>query len=182
MKRISVIGHFGFGLNLLNGQTIKTKIITEELERIFGNESVKRYDTHGGLSFALRLPFVIYIMLSSSKNVIIMPGDKGLLLMMPLIAFFNIFFRRHVYYVVIGGWLPSFLHKWKFISSLLKRIDGIFVETLSLQETLEQLGYDNIVLMPNCKRLLVLEDLPHRDDNMEHLPLCLFSRIMNRFS
>lgn len=178
MKRISVIGHFGFGLNLLNGQTIKTKIITEELERIFGNESVKRYDTHGGLSFALRLPFVIYIMLSSSKNVIIMPGDKGLLLMMPLIAFFNMFFRRHVYYVVIGGWLPSFLHKWKFISSLLKRIDGIFVETLSLQETLEQLGYDNIVLMPNCKRLLVLEDLPHRDDNMEHLPLCLFSRIM----
>ena len=101
MKRISVIGHFGFGLNLLNGQTIKTKIITEELERIFGNESVKRYDTHGGLSFALRLPFVIYIMLSSSKNVIIMPGDKGLLLMMPLIAFFNIFFRRHVYYAVL---------------------------------------------------------------------------------
>ena len=45
MKRISVIWHFGFGLNLLNGQTIKTKIITEELERIFGNESVKRYDT-----------------------------------------------------------------------------------------------------------------------------------------
>ena len=27
MKKVCVIGHFGFGENLLNGQTIKTKIV-----------------------------------------------------------------------------------------------------------------------------------------------------------
>ena len=31
MKKVCVIGHFGFGENLLNGQTIKTKIVTKEL-------------------------------------------------------------------------------------------------------------------------------------------------------
>ena len=46
--RISVIGHFGTGLNLLNGQTIKTKIVTEELERRFGLDEVLKIDTHGG--------------------------------------------------------------------------------------------------------------------------------------
>lgn len=178
MNKISVIGHFGFGLNLLNGQTIKTKIVTEELERIFGKECVSRYDTHGGLAFVLRMPFVIYLMLSSSKNIIIMPGDKGLLMIMPIIAFFNLFFRRRVFYVVIGGWLPSFLHKWHFISFLLKRIDGIFVETKSLKLIMEQFGYDNIKLMPNCKRLSALENVPYCDDFRTHLSLCFFSRIM----
>ena len=30
-KKVCVIGHFGEGKVLLNGQTVKTKIITEEL-------------------------------------------------------------------------------------------------------------------------------------------------------
>ena len=32
--RVSVCGHFGFGEELLNGQTIKTKIVTEELKNL----------------------------------------------------------------------------------------------------------------------------------------------------
>ena len=33
MKKIAVIGHFGQGENLLNGQAIKTKIVTLELKK-----------------------------------------------------------------------------------------------------------------------------------------------------
>ena len=32
-KTVCIIGHFGFAKNLLNGQTVKTKIITKELEK-----------------------------------------------------------------------------------------------------------------------------------------------------
>ena len=38
--KASVLGHFGEGKNLLNGQTIKTKIVTEELENQLGAENV----------------------------------------------------------------------------------------------------------------------------------------------
>ena len=31
MKRVCIIGHFGHGENLLNGQTVKTKIVTKEI-------------------------------------------------------------------------------------------------------------------------------------------------------
>ena len=31
--KVSVLGHFGKGRNLLNGQTIKTKIVSEELQK-----------------------------------------------------------------------------------------------------------------------------------------------------
>lgn len=31
-QRVAVIGYFGIGLNLANGQTIKTKTVTDEIE------------------------------------------------------------------------------------------------------------------------------------------------------
>lgn len=46
--KVSVLGHFGEGINLLNGQTVKTKIITEELQKQFGQDQVLKIDTHGG--------------------------------------------------------------------------------------------------------------------------------------
>lgn len=36
--KAGIIGHFGEGENLLNGQTIKTKIVTEELQ----NQSIEK--------------------------------------------------------------------------------------------------------------------------------------------
>lgn len=47
MKKVCVIGHFGFGENLLNGQTIKTKIVTKELDKQFGADQVVKIETHG---------------------------------------------------------------------------------------------------------------------------------------
>lgn len=31
MKKVSVVGHFGFGHDFFDGQTVKTKILTDEL-------------------------------------------------------------------------------------------------------------------------------------------------------
>ena len=47
MKKVSVIGHFAVGREYLNGQTIKTKIVTGELERVLGSDQVAIVDTHG---------------------------------------------------------------------------------------------------------------------------------------
>ena len=44
-KTVCIIGHFGFAKNLLNGQTVKTKIITKELEKQLGKEEVLKIDT-----------------------------------------------------------------------------------------------------------------------------------------
>ena len=177
MGKISVIGHFGFGKNLLNGQTIKTKIITDELERIYGKENIVRYDTHGGAAFVLRMPFVILRMLIFSKNIVMMPGDKGLFMMMPLLWLLNPLFGRKILYVVIGGWLPGFLEKWRHLVAILSRIECIFVATPTLKSQLQSLGLSNIYLMPNCKRTGISSSLSARHTE-SHIPLCMFSRVM----
>ena len=57
MKKVSVIGHFAVGHQYLNGQTIKTKIVTGELERVLGSDQVGIVDTHGGPKTLLKAPF-----------------------------------------------------------------------------------------------------------------------------
>ena len=39
MKSVCIIGHFGHGENLLNGQTVKTKIVTKEIVKELYNSS-----------------------------------------------------------------------------------------------------------------------------------------------
>lgn len=176
MYKIVVIGHFGLGHQLLNGQTIKTKVISEELETLYGRDSLLFYDTHGGYAFLVRMPLGLLMKFYKSKNIVIMPGDKGLLLMLPWIVLYQTLFRRKVFYVVIGRWLPCFLRKWSIYVKLLKFIDGIFLETESLRKELCQMGFCNTFLMPNCKQMTILEHPYNR--NGTDLRLCIFSRVM----
>ena len=56
----SILGHFGEGKNLLNGQTVKTKTFTEALQNHFGQDQVLKFDTHGGRKTLLKAPFQVF--------------------------------------------------------------------------------------------------------------------------
>ena len=53
LKRVCAIGHYDSGANPANGQTIKTRTVTEELERCLGKADVLRLDTRGGAAALL---------------------------------------------------------------------------------------------------------------------------------
>ncbi len=178
MKKISVIGHFGFGFQCLDGQTVKTKIITEELENQLGYEQVLKIDTYGGLKTLFKSPFQVFSALKNAKNIIIFPAHNGLRVYAPLLSIFKKFFKnRKIHYVVIGGWLPEFIKDKKCLKEVLKDFDGIYVETNTMKKALESQGFSNVVVMPNCKNLNVLsedelvypEGIPYK--------LCTFSRV-----
>ena len=178
IKAVSIIGHFGFGKDLLNGQTIKTKIIAKELDVKLGLENVIKTDTHGGKAKLFQLPAIIYNSLKKAKNVIILPAHNGLKIIAPLLLFENAFFKRKLHYVVIGGWLPQFLEKRKMLSMVLKKFDFIYVETHSMKSLLEEQGFNNIVVMPNCKELNILSESELVYQTDKPYKLCTFSRVM----
>ena len=178
MQAVSVIGHFAFGEICLDGQTVKSKIITEELQNQLGQEQVLKIDTHGGAKTLLKAPFQVIHALKKSANVLIFPAQNGLRVYAPLLSFFNRFFGRKLHYVVIGGWLPEFLKGRKHLSDSLKRFDGIYVETDTMKKALEVQGFDKVFVMPNCKKLTVLsEDELVYPDGVPYR-LCTFSRVM----
>lgn len=180
MRRIAIIGHFGLGLNLLNGQTIKTKIVAAELERAFGKEEVLKMDTHGGIASLFNLPFILLFSLAKSKNVVILPAQNGLFAIVPLLLIMNIFFHRKIHYVVIGGWMPSLIEKRPVITFFLKRIHQIYVETTVMREALETRSFSNVVVMANCKPLNIISEDKININKGKFFRLCTFSRVMKQ--
>lgn len=176
LKKVGIVGHFGFGENLLNGQTIKTKIVTKALEDKIGQSEVIKVDTHGGKFAYLKLPFQIISLLRRCSNVIIMPAHNGIRVIVPLLVKLNKIFNRKLHYVVIGGWLPDMCKEKTVLSRRLKCFDVIYVETSTMKKAMEAQEFGNIVVMPNAKDLKVLanpvirNEIPHK--------LCTFSRVM----
>ena len=179
LAKVSVLGHFGGGETLLNGQTVKTKIITKELQGRFAREQVLKIDTHGGWKTLVKAPFQTIYALKNSRNILIFPAQNGLRIYAPLLSFFRHFFKdRKLHYVVIGGWLPQFLTKRKGLAKALKKFDGIYVETGTMKIALEARGFDNVFVMPNCKKLIVLSENELVYPQGVPYKLCTFSRVM----
>lgn len=178
MKLASVIGHFGEGLDLSNGQTIKTKMVTNELKKELGKNEVATFDTHGGAKTILKAPFQCFKALKNAKNVIIFPAHHGLRIYVPLLKMLQGFYKgRRLHYVVIGGWLPEFLENKKSLKKFLMKFDGIYVETSSMKLALEKQGFTNIYVMPNFKELKVLKENELIYPQGIPLRLCTFSRV-----
>ena len=179
MKKVSVIGHYAYGLEYLDGQTIKTKIITNELCQKYGESEVLQFDTHGGARTLLKSPIYVWRAMKNAKNIIILPARNGLRIFGRLLPFFRIFFKkRKIHYVVIGGWLSKLLDNKKGLVQPLKKFDGIYVETNTMKRALEAKGFENVFVMPNCKELTPLSasDLVYQSE--APYKLCTFSRVM----
>lgn len=178
IKKIGIIGHFGFGKELSNGQTVKTKVVSDALEKRFSSDEIVKEDTHGGIKALFSLPFLLFRLLRRCENIIILPAQRGLKIMVPLLSFFNRFFHRRLHYCVIGGWMPSLIKDKKILIYMLKQFDGIYVETTVMRTALESMGFSNITIVPNCKPLK--PSVKRRSETVYAEPyhLCTFSRVM----
>jgi len=178
MIKTAVIGHFGGNKEFLDGQTVKTKSVTAALEKEFGENEVLKIDTYGGKKILLKLPFFSRLALKQCENVVILPAQNSLRIVPALLQFLNRFYKRRVHYVVIGGWLAAFLKNKKSLTSTLKKLDGIYVETSTMKRALEEMGFENIRVMPNFKELTPLSEKELVYAQTEPYKLCTFSRVM----
>ena len=178
MKRVCIIGHFGHGENLLNGQTVKTKIVTKEIVKELGKKEVSCIDTHGGMKTLINSLLQLLTVVKYHKNIIIMPAENGLRIFAPLLVLLNLLYHRKLHYVVIGGWLPEFLKKRKKLTKALMSFDCIYVETNTMRKALEIQGFNNVYVMSNFKDLNILKESELVYPHTEPYHLCTFSRVM----
>lgn len=175
--KVGIIGHFGFGLNLANGQTIKTKIVSDVINKAVQG-SVHYVDAHGGLKAVLPVAWGCFRLLKQCDNVFIFLTENGLKVALPLLAILNRFFHKKLHYNVIGGWLPSFLQKNRRLIKYLVRFDHVYAETATMKQSLERLGVYNCVVIPNCKELKIVGENEIPTHYVRPYNLCTFSRVM----
>lgn len=179
MKKVAVIGHFAYGLEAFDGQTIKTKNITNELKGIYSDENVVCFDTHGSLKTLIKSPVYVLKALHSSRNIIMLPAHNGLKVFGRLLPVLKPIFKdRKIFYVVIGGWMPGLLKKEHSLAKALKKFDMIFVETSTMKDELAKQGFQNICVLPNFKKLTSLSNEQLVYCNEIPYKLCIFSRVM----
>ena len=178
-KLVSIIGHFAFGRILLDGQTIKTKIISQELEKQIGEKDIIKIDTYGKKIIALiKAPFQCVSALLHSNNVIILPAHNGVRVFVPLLSLFKkIFRKRIIHYVIIGGWLPKLISNKPTLRKQLKSFDYIYAETNTVKQKLNNIGLNNVVVMQNFKNLKKVSKESKFINESRPLRLCIFSRI-----
>lgn len=179
MKKICLCGHLGYGHNLLNGQTIKTKIIVEELEREYGKEELYVIDTHGKRNTILMFVKLIWALMTC-RNIVILPAHSGVRIIPLWLVIWNVFFHRTLHYIVIGGWLACLLDihkitKWSLAPFI------IYAETSTMQKALQERNLRNVIVLPNCKQLeIVKEDALQTKCPQKPLRLVTFSRVMKQ--
>lgn len=177
MYRVGICGYFAFGKELLNGQTIKSKIIAEELWNKLGKKKVKLLDFSMGLKNIISITYKCIVMLFTCRNIVILPAHNSIKFFVPLFAILNICKRRKLHYIVIGGWLPEWMQKHYWIRKFLARFDVIYVEAYAMIEKLNNLGLHNVIYMPNFKRLDIIECNKFSEVN-GIFRFCTFSRVM----
>ncbi|MFF2447140.1 glycosyltransferase [Neobacillus sp. NPDC058068] len=178
MYRVGVCGHFGNNKNLLNGQTIKTKLLTEELKIAIGSNLVQTVDTHGWKKNPVALLFKCLLLLKNCDNVVILPAHNGVKIFIPLFLVLNWIFHKKLHYVVIGGWLPEILKKNHKLKSKMCNLDGVYVESYNMINALQILGLKNVKYLPNFKRLSILDEKNLQFPIEGQYNLCTFSRVM----
>lgn len=162
----------------MNGQTVKTKIITKELKRQLGKKEVGILDSRGGMKKMPQLFFRVGQAMRISRNIIMLPAHNGVRFFAPVLVFWKRIYQAKIHYVVIGGWLPDLVEKNKSLAKSLKKFDGIYVETSTMKKHMEALGFSNIYILPNCKELKILKEEELHYTFAEPLRLCTFSRVL----
>lgn len=180
MKKIAIIGNMGvIGKPVSDGQTIKTRIVTQELIRQYGENEVLIINTHGGKINIIKSPFQCLRALINAFNIIILPASNGIRIYAPLLSILsNIIRRCRLHYVVIGGWLPTFIQNKPILKHALRRFYGIYVETDTMKIAMEEQQYNNISIMPNFKDLHIVNKEELEREYAEPYKLCTFSRVM----
>lgn len=176
--KICVCGHFGFGKKLLNGQTIKTKIVAEELGRIYGSKNVIKIDTAGGIKSLPRIWWQGLIASAKCKNIITLLSDNGLKAVIPVFLFYKLIFQNRISHLCLGAELARYLKRTPWVGRLMHKVDCLYAETNVLKNALNNEGYENVRILPNCKKLNPISVSELKHNWSEPFKLCMFARVM----
>lgn len=176
-RKIGIIGHFGGKENILDGQTIKTKILYNELDKAINWEIIK-VDTYYKKKNPIKLLIDTFKCLFNTKDIIVLLSGNGMRFYFPLLSFFSRKFGTRVYHDVIGGNLDLYVSKYFKFEKYLNSFQINWVETEGMKKRLTKQKIENCEVMPNFKRLPIVNDDVTQLNFSEPYCFCVFSRVM----
>lgn len=175
---IAVIGRMAIGTILLDGQTVKTNTLCQELRVRYPDREFVFVDVY---QYKKR---IIPILLGTLKaffrceHIFVLLSRNGRRFFFPLLTGLNRIFRRRMYHNVIGGALPGEAAKSKSLRRQLNRFQVNWVEFSQMADELRKAGVTNAEVLPNFKRLQILQPEEQNREHREPYVFSMFSRVM----
>ena len=176
-KRISIIGHFGADKDILDGQTVKTRILYGQLKSST-DWKIKKADTYYKSKNPVKLMLQTLGALLTTKDVIVLLSGNGMKFYFPLLCFASRVFGTRVYHDVIGGNLADYVDRYPKFKKYLNSFKVNLVETQKMKAQLEAQGIGNCKVLPNFKNLQPLSADQICEIAEEPLTFCTFSRVV----
>ncbi len=173
MKKIAIIGHFGGNKEFLDGQTIKTLILYEQLTQseLF---DIYRVDTYYKSHNPLKLLFQTLVAIIKYRTIIILLSGNGMRLYFPLLFYISKIIHINVFHDVIGGNLSAYVKRYPHYIKYLNSFKANWVESESMKAELQSIGINNVEYIPNFKNL---QSVPAADYPSDLYKFCTFSRV-----
>lgn len=176
-KGIAIIGRTADGCELLDGQTVKTKVLRDELQRSYPGRRVVCVDTFQYKKHAISILWKTIRAFCTCGDIFVLLSKNGRAIFIPFLTGLNRLFRRRMYHDVIGASMPQELAGNQRLIACMNRFRCTWVETPALRDALCALGVERVEVLPNFKRLQILSarELP---DAQGDVPVFVtFSRI-----
>lgn len=174
-ERIGIIGHFGGKEIFLDGQTVKTKILYDELYKKT-DWKIQKVDTYYKNKKPVRLLIDTVKCLLQNRNIIVLLSGNGMKFYFPILSFASRCFGTKIYHDVIGGNLDSYIDRYPKFQKYLSSFKVNWVETEGLKKRLEAKGISNCRVLPNFKRLNIVTDT--KKSYTAPFRFCFFARVM----
>ncbi len=172
--KILVLGYFGYVTNQIDGQTVKTRDIYTLLKQNC-REEVDFFDTQSFKKSKFGL-FKMLCMIFRSDILFYLPAHSNLKYLFPLIYLLSKISNTKINYLVVGGWLSDFLENKPLHKYMLKKINGIYVETNNLLLGLKKYGFKNLNKLYNF-RIVDFPKVYRSDFNSSDVKLVFMARV-----
>ncbi len=174
--KICIVGHFGKNERQLDGQTIKTHAVFDNLIAKYGRDSIAFVDTCGWKKRIIKLINECRTAAKKNDDIIIMPASRGAKFFVPLFVGLKKKHSFNLHYVLIGGRIYAVAKKSSYFRRRLAKVDYIYAENSDMMKKLGEQGIENVYYMPNFKDLKK-SNLKKTFTRSNELHCCIFSRI-----
>ena len=175
--KVAILGHFANGIDLCDGQTVKTRMLFNGLTK-FTDYELTKIDTYKWKKHPFKLVKNIKKSIKNSDILIMLPASNGVKVFVPLVNYFNKKNDCKVFYSVIGAWLAKLVKDKPRLSKSLQKLDGIWVETNTLKNELAAINITNVKIVNNFKDMDIALVDKQAIYNSKPKSFCTFSRVI----
>ena len=177
--KIGLIGRVADGIDLFDGQTIKTRNLKRLLCEI-DNTEVYIVDTYNYKKRFFQVLYNTFIALKTCDKIVISISINGRKFFFPFLYYVNKLFNKDIYHSLIGGRLVLNIKEHPRWIKYVRSFSANWVESKEIVEDLSKLGIKNGVYFPNFKYIKELNKNELVYTKRAPYKYCMFCRIQKQ--